>query len=162
MSLEIPTETREAVGAKAQLCFGCGVCMGGCPVARVNEGFHPRRLVRELVFDDWEDVLRGDAIWLCAQCHVCDATCPQGVGISELIVELRNLATSLGISPPKAYIDNVRMVTETGRLAVPTSPTARMRGRLKLGDLGPSGVEEIRKLVEGTRFEWLIADPEGE
>jgi hypothetical protein len=37
-----------------------------------------------------------------------------------------------------------------------------MRGRLKLGDLGPSGVEEIRKLVEGTRFEWLIADPEGE
>lgn len=162
MRPEIPAEVREAVEAKAQLCFGCGVCMGGCPVARVNEGFHPRRLVRELVMGDWEDVLRSDAIWLCAQCHVCDETCPQGVGISKLIVELRNLATSLGISPPKAYIDNVRMVTETGRLAVPTSPTARMRGRLNLGDLGPAGAEEIRKLMEGTRFEGLIADPEGE
>lgn len=162
MNLEIPRETREDIEAKAQLCFGCGVCMGGCPVARVNEGFHPRRLMRELVFGGLEDVLRGDAIWLCAQCHVCDATCPQGVGISKLIVELRNLATSLGISPPKAYIDNVRMMTETGRLAVPTSPTARMRGRLNLGDLGPAGAEEIRKLVEGTRFEGLIVDPEGE
>ncbi len=162
MSLEIPAEARDAVEARAQLCFGCGVCIGGCPVARVNEGFHPRRLVRELVLGDFEDVLRGGAIWLCAQCHVCDATCPQGVGISKLIVKLRNLATSLGISPPKAYIDNVRMVKETGMLAVPTSSTDRMRGMLNLGGLGPTGAEEVRKLVEGTRFEGLVTDPAGE
>lgn len=162
MNLEIPAEARDAVEARAQLCFGCGVCIGGCPVARVNEGFHPRRLVRELVLGDFEDVLRGGAIWLCAQCHVCDATCPQGVGISKLIVELRNLATSLGISPPKAYIDNVRMVKETGMLAVPTSSTDRMRGMLNLGGLGLTGAEEVRKLVEGTRFEGLVIDPAGD
>jgi heterodisulfide reductase subunit C len=162
VSPEIPADVRGVIEAKAQLCFGCGVCMGGCPVARVNEGFHPRRLVRELVLSDWEDVLRGGAIWLCAQCHLCNETCPQGVGISDLIVELRNLATDLGVSPPGAYIENIRTMTKTGRLTKPASPTSRARSKLNLGDLEPAGAEEIRKLVRGTRFEGLIADQEGE
>jgi len=162
LSLEIPTETRKAINAKALLCFGCGVCMGGCPVARVNDTFHPRRLVRELVMGDWGEILRGEAIWICAQCHVCNETCPQGVGISDLIVDLRNIATGLRISPPEAYVENMRAMAETGRLAAVTPPTARMRSKLNLGNLGPAGAEEIRKLVRGTRFEGLITDPEEE
>lgn len=156
MPLDVSNEAKEAINAKAQLCFGCGVCMGGCPVARVNEGFHPRKLLRELIIGDWDTVLEGEAIWLCAQCHLCSEACPQGVGISDIIVDLRNLATSLGIPPPESYRENMRMVAETGRLALITSPSILVRHRLSLDALEPVAAEEIRALVRGTKFKDLI------
>jgi heterodisulfide reductase subunit C len=159
--VEVSSEMRESVMGKARLCFGCGVCMGGCPVARVNEGFHPRRLVRELVIGDWGSVLDGEEIWLCAQCHLCSETCPQGVGLSELIVELRNMAVSAGVNPPEGYTENIRLVAETGRLAPITSTTLISRSRLSLGDLDPVASEEIRELVRGTRFMDLVEGEEG-
>ena len=161
MPVDVNAKTRESVIDKAKLCFGCGVCMGGCPVARVNEGFHPRRLVRELILGDWDNVLEGEEIWLCAQCHLCSETCPQGVGLSELIVDLRNLAVSAGVSPPEAYRENIRLVAETGRLAPITSATLLSRSKLSLGDLDPVAAEEIRALVRGTKFMGLIEGEEG-
>ena len=158
---EIPKEIVDSVRSRAQLCFGCGVCMGGCPVARVNEKFHPRRLIRDLVFGSFMEVLRGETIWLCAQCHICSETCPQGVGISEIIVNLRNLATDIGVSPPESYIDNIKQVAETGRTVPVSSRVERLRNRLGLDKLGPAAAEEIRALVRDTKFEELIVDKEG-
>ena len=161
MSDEAGGEAMASVVDRANLCFGCGVCMGGCPVARVNEGFHPRRLVRELAMGDLDGVLQRGDIWLCAQCHLCSETCPQGVGLSELIVDLRNIAVSAGLEPPEGYKENVRQVTETGRLAPITSATLASRSRLSLGELDPVAAEEIRELVRGTRFMALVKDGEG-
>jgi heterodisulfide reductase subunit C len=161
VSADVSGEMRESVMDKARLCFGCGVCMGGCPVARVNEGFHPRRLVRELVIGDWDRVLQGEAIWLCAQCHLCSETCPQGVGLSELIVDLRSMAVRAGVNPPEGYSENIRQVAETGRLAPITSATLMSRNKLSLGELDPVAAEEIRELVRGTKFMDLIEGEEG-
>ena len=158
--MKIPQEKEEAIRAQARHCYQCGVCMGSCPVARVNEGFHPRRLVREISMGDWEEILRGDAIWLCAQCHLCSALCPQGVGLSELIVGLRNIATEMGINPPEAYIENMRQISETGRLAQMSAPVARRRQKLNLDALEPAAADEIRKLVEGTKFSRLLSEGE--
>jgi heterodisulfide reductase subunit C len=161
MPVEVSSEMRESVMGKAKLCFGCGVCMGGCPVARVNECFHPRRLVRELIIGDWDNVLEGEEIWLCAQCHLCSETCPQGVGLSELIVDLRNRAVSAGVNPPEGYIESIRLVAETGRLAPITSASLSSRNKLSLGGLDPVAAEEIRELVRGTKFMDLIEGEEG-
>ena len=158
MKLEIPPEREEAVRALARHCYQCGVCMGGCPVARVNDSFHPRRLVQKLARGDWEEILTGDAIWLCSQCHLCSAMCPQDVGLSELIVELRNIATEMGIEPPEAYIENMRQISETGRLAQVNASVVRRRQKLNLDALEPAAADEIRKLIEGTKFGRLISE----
>lgn len=151
MAAHIPQDLGDAVRARAQLCFQCGVCMGGCPVARVNERFHPRRLMGEIALGGWEAVLRGDAIWLCAQCHVCVETCPQGVGISDLIVDLRNIAVAVGVTPPKPYVENVRRLAESGRLVSLTPRVERLRERLALGGVRPAAAE-VRNLIRDTRF----------
>jgi len=153
-------EREEAVRALARHCYQCGVCMGSCPVARVNNGFHPRRLVQEIARGEWDGILTGDAIWLCAQCHLCSAMCPQDVGLSELIVELRNIATEMGVDPPEAYIENMRQISETGRLAQVSTPVVRRRQKLNLDALEPAAADEIRKLVEGTRFGRLLSEGE--
>ncbi len=154
------SKREEAVRALARHCYQCGVCIGGCPVARVNDGFHPRRLVQEIARGEWDGILTGDAIWLCAQCHLCSAMCPQDVGLSELIVELRNIATEMGVDPPEAYIENMRQIVETGRLAQVSPHMVRRRQKLNLDALEPAAADEIRKLVEGTRFGRLLSEGE--
>lgn len=151
-------ELKAAIKEKAQHCFQCGVCMGGCPVARVNEDFNPRRLMHKLINDQWTEVLEGKAIWLCVQCHLCTESCLQDVGISDLIIDLRNLAIELGVSPPEHYLSNLKMVSETGRLAQDSSRVKRLREKLELGDLSTVALDEIRILVEGTKFQQLLED----
>jgi heterodisulfide reductase subunit C len=160
VTYEIPKDLKDSIIEHAQVCYQCGVCMGGCPVARVNDKFHPRRLMSELVRGDWSDILDGEAIWLCAQCYVCNETCPQGVGIADLIMDLRNLAISKGVTPPESYVKNVKQMAETGRLASVTSRVRRLREKLELGGLKPAPVEEVRKLINDTKFERIIADME--
>jgi len=160
MTNEIPKDLKDTIIEHAQVCYQCGVCMGGCPVARVNDKFHPRRLMSELVRGDWSDILDGEAIWLCAQCYVCSETCPQGVGIADLIMDLRNLATGMGVSPPECYVNKVKQVAETGTLASLTSRVKRLRDKLKLSSLKPASVEEVRKLINDTKFERIITDVE--
>ena len=143
---------------RAQHCYQCGVCMGGCPVARVNEEFNPRRLMNKVINEQWEEVLKGKGIWLCAQCHLCTEGCPQDVGISDLIVNLRNLAIEMGVLPPKHFIENLRRVSKTGRLAQDSARVQRIRDQLKLGNLSPIAVEEIKKLMEGTSFQQLMGE----
>jgi heterodisulfide reductase subunit C len=151
-------QMKARIKERAQHCYQCGVCMGGCPVARVNEEFNPRRLMSKVVHEQWEEVLEGKAIWLCAQCHLCTEGCLQDVGISDLIVDLRNLAIETGIQPPEHFIMKLRRVSDTGRLAQDSARVRRIREQLRLGNLSPVAVEEIKKLVEGTSFQELMGE----
>jgi heterodisulfide reductase subunit C len=112
----------------------------------------------KVINEQWEEVLNGKAIWLCAQCHLCTEGCLQDVGISDLIVDLRNLAIEVGVLPPEHFIENLRRVSKTGRLTQDSARIQRMRDQLKLGNLNPVAVEEIKKLVEGTSFQQLMEE----
>jgi heterodisulfide reductase subunit C len=158
MSTFNTTKDLDDIKAHARLCFQCGVCMGGCPVARVNDRFHPRRLVRELAMGDLEGVLRGDAIWLCAQCHICSETCPQGIGISNLIIGLRNFAIDMGVLPPESFVKNMKQLVETGRLVPPSSRIEQLRDRLGLGPIEQAAVEEVQHLITNTKFKELMTN----
>jgi len=50
------------------------------------------------------------------------------------------------------------MVSETGRLAQDSSRVKRLREKLELGDLSTVALDEIRILVEGTKFQQLLED----
>ena len=66
-------------------CYECGKCTGVCPVARVREGFSPRRTVRKALLSKES----FEAARACLTCGLCDARCPQSVEIASLIAAVR-------------------------------------------------------------------------
>lgn len=67
-------------------CFGCGMCVGGCPVARVEVYDAVANLHKAL-----NNRGLDGSIWLCATCYKCQDTCPYDVKMTDLIYEMRRL-----------------------------------------------------------------------
>ncbi|OGO18464.1 MAG: hypothetical protein A2Z14_11420 [Chloroflexi bacterium RBG_16_48_8] len=68
-------------------CFQCGVCTTTCPWDVVREdGFSVRTLIRNAQLG----LSQGfDSLWTCTSCGQCEASCPRGVPIAEVIRGLR-------------------------------------------------------------------------
>jgi heterodisulfide reductase subunit C len=81
-------------------CFACGTCTAGCPVFHVEHRYNPRKIIRMILLGMRAEVLKSKTIWLCAQCYVCSANCPQGVDFSNIMISLRDLAVKEGYAPP--------------------------------------------------------------
>ena len=75
---------------KVNYCLECGKCTGGCPVARIDEDFSPRRMIEKL-FYDLNGLLFGSEIWNCLTCYICNIRCPSNVKYSEFIRALRGV-----------------------------------------------------------------------
>lgn len=73
----------------AYLCLDCGKCTGICPLARVNSGYSPRRIVERVVYGEAETVISDPRLWACMTCGLCSAICPSSVDFSRFIVEMR-------------------------------------------------------------------------
>ncbi len=71
-------------------CMECGVCTGGCPVARLVPNFSPRGIVEEVLLEGEDKVLEDSSVWLCSTCGTCSERCPQNVTITDFITELKN------------------------------------------------------------------------
>jgi heterodisulfide reductase subunit C len=157
MKEEMPAELRELIGEKVIHCFQCGSCVGSCPTARAIPEYNPRRMMEELILGRWGEVLSGRMIWLCTLCHTCYEVCPQGVGISHIIVELRNIASRMGLAPPE-YLNNARQVATTGWTSPLTGAVQRIRKDLGLPEISSAGVEEVKKLIELTELRRMMGD----
>jgi len=79
-------------------CFGCQTCTNVCPVVANYEnpreilGLLPHQImyaaglgVRDLAFG-------SNMLWDCTTCYQCQEQCPQGVKVTEVLYELKNLA----------------------------------------------------------------------
>ena len=79
-------------------CFGCQTCTNVCPVVANYEnpkeilGLLPHQImyaaglgVRDLAFG-------SNMLWDCVTCYQCQEQCPQGVKVTEVLYELKNLA----------------------------------------------------------------------
>ncbi len=78
-------------------CLQCSKCGGGC--AHVEEfDLTPRQVVESLLDCQDDKVLESRTIWLCGKnCSGCEAVCPVGLPLNEIMSALRTEALERGI-----------------------------------------------------------------
>ena len=80
------------------VCFKCSTCTSVCPVVGNYEnpetvlGMVPHKIMHSLALGLGEMVLGTRMIWDCATCYLCQEHCPQGVKITDIFYELKNIA----------------------------------------------------------------------
>ena len=79
-------------------CFGCQTCTNVCPIVANYEnpketlGLLPHQIMYSLGLGIKELALGSNMLWDCVTCYQCQEQCPQGVKITEVLFELKNLA----------------------------------------------------------------------
>ncbi len=75
----------------AKLCYQCGKCTAGCPVAD-KMTIKPHALVTLAAQGRAARALSDDSIWLCVSCQTCTQRCPKTVDTAGVIDALRHEA----------------------------------------------------------------------
>jgi len=149
-------EIKKIPGAeRLMLCFQCGTCTADCPVARFNEEYRPRKILRMTQLGIKDQVLKSDSIWLCAACYTCVDRCPQGVEISSILRALRHLVVKEGMMPP-LFKELGTAILQTGYAFKIPELRIKKRGDVGLPPLPKGNIEDIAKLFNATGFSKLL------
>ncbi len=130
-------------GQNLKVCFGCGVCTAGCPVAEIDTAYSPRRIIRLVLLGMEEEVLSSELIWLCTTCFTCYARCPQDVKFTDVMGVLRELAVERGYVDPSfpARLRHMDELVQTLRRDAVRRMAADRRRAV------PVAVDELKELV---------------
>ncbi len=136
---------------KIALCFQCGTCTADCPIARFDDFYRPRKLIRMTQLGLKDRLLSNDVIWLCSTCFTCIDHCPQDVGIASIVRALRNLTVERS-HMPAVYKELASNIRKTGYAY--TIPNMRLRKRQETGlpSLPKANLQSITKLFDVTGF----------
>jgi len=126
-------------GENIKLCYACGTCTAGCPVAEVDTEFNPRKIIRQVLLGMRKEVLSSPLIWRCVQCYSCTAKCPQNVKFREIIRALREMAVDEGLA-------DAALIREVGELDRLSQKLRRDMAVALVADR--SRFEELKKSVE--------------
>ena len=128
-------------------CFQCGTCTSDCPIARFNEEYRPRKIIRMAQLGLKDKIVESDFLWLCASCFTCTDRCPQGVEVASVIRALKNIAAKEGFIPQifKMQLSNVIKTGYVYRI-----PESRIKRREALGlpPLPRGNSENIMKSIQ--------------
>jgi len=128
-------------------CFQCGTCTSDCPIARFNEKYRPRKIIRMAQLGLKDKIVESDFLWLCASCFTCTDRCPQGVEVASVIRALKNIAAKEGFIPQifKTQLSNVIKTGYVYRI-----PESRIKRREALGlpPLPRGNSENITKSIQ--------------
>jgi len=131
------------------LCFQCGTCTADCPIARFDDFYRPRRLIRMVQLGLKDRILSNDVIWLCSTCFTCVDRCPQDVGIADIVRAIRNLTAKEG-EMPSVYREMASNILKTGYAYM--IPRLRLKKREEDGlpSLPRPNLDNLAKLFEVT------------
>jgi heterodisulfide reductase subunit C len=80
-------------------CFTCMTCTNSCPVVmnypepKQVLDLLPHQIMHALAVGLREEAMGAAMVWDCLTCYRCQEACPQGVLVTEVLGELRNLAS---------------------------------------------------------------------
>ena len=83
-------KVQELSGQNLLACYQCGKCSAGCPAVSQMDVL-PNQIIRFAQLGFKDDLLKSKAIWICASCMTCNARCPKGINIAEVIEALRQI-----------------------------------------------------------------------
>lgn len=83
-------KVQELSGQNLLACYQCGKCSAGCP-AIAQMDILPNQIIRFAQLGLKDELLASRAIWVCASCFTCNARCPKGINIAEVIEALRQI-----------------------------------------------------------------------
>ena len=79
------------------VCFGCQNCTNVCPVVGNYEnpkevvGLLPHEIMHALALKQKGLAIGSKMLWDCVTCYECQEHCPQGVRVTDVLYELKNL-----------------------------------------------------------------------
>ena len=132
-------------------CYQCGMCTGGCPVAYVKPEYNPRRMLEAIISGQYAEILSSEMLWLCTSCHSCLERCPQRIEVSELLIDLRNMAAEKG-KIPKLILERARRIADTGQSTPISRASLVWREKLDLPPISPVDVDEVQAILQAANF----------
>ena len=146
--------------ALAQLtapCQQCTSCASACPVFQSDAARNPRRIIHELGSAVSPGILNEVDVWWCGGCYSCEAHCPQGVPLTHVLTQLKQLAFFLGKPVPEA-IRRTAVSLKNGTLFPKNEEVLKKRKKLGLPDLEEADTEELVSILESTGFSKQLQD----
>ncbi len=92
-------EVERRSGTSVSSCYQCHKCSTGCPVG-VEMEVLTSQVLRLLHLGAETEVLRSEAIWLCASCETCTSRCPMEIDVAAVMDTLRMMAVERGVAGP--------------------------------------------------------------
>lgn len=90
--------TLSALASTFSVCFGCQSCTTVCPVVANYDnpeevlGMLPHQIMHACGLGVRDLALGSNMLWDCLTCYQCQEHCPQGVCITDVLYELKNVA----------------------------------------------------------------------
>jgi heterodisulfide reductase subunit C len=134
----------------------CGVCTGGCPVARLVENFSPRQIVEEVLLEGENEVLDDSSVWLCSTCGTCSERCPQNVTITDFITQLKNYLVKHGRVHP-GVTAQAGPIYNDGRIYAIEEFDNKKREKMGLPAVKPK-TQEAMKIFELTGLDKIVSN----
>ncbi len=171
--VEFKKEVEKLSGQKIPDCYQCGECTAGCPVCFAMD-LTPNQVMRMVQMGLADEVLKSEAIWLCAGCETCATRCPKLVELSKVMDALRQIAVKRGIKCPDPEIqafhetflytvENLGRVHEMGMIGilkaktkkffkdVPTGIKLFMKGKLALAPSIIKDRQSVKRIFREAR-----------
>jgi heterodisulfide reductase subunit C len=99
-----------------------------------------------------EEVIKSQAIWLCAGCHTCADRCPRGVAFIDVIRDLQNEATRRGYAPKQLQAVADAVIEQGWTLNFEDFEFLRLDMNLpSLPEADVGAIKKIAKLLKLTR-----------
>ena len=137
----------KAEGYDPNECMQCGMCTASCLSGRWT-AMRTRNIIARAALGD-ATILSDPDIWLCTTCYMCYDRCPRDLKVTDVIIQLRNIASARGFIGDK-HRKTVGILKKTGHAVPINDKIMAMRKELGLEEIPPTifrHEDELKKLA---------------